>query len=100
MTPLPLTRTAYLADYACASVAEWQQCFVEEAYAQWCGAPFIEAAGAILCCNWGAAAFRAHGPSPIYRTYIDRVGRLIEEDAPPRSEERRVGKECRSRWSP
>ena len=24
----------------------------------------------------------------------------LHEDLPPRSEERRVGKECRSRWSP
>ena len=31
-----------------------------------------------------------------------KVGRdwLIEESTPNRSEERRVGKECRSRWSP
>src|SRR5256885_1434292 len=29
-----------------------------------------------------------------------RAGALVHLFAPPRSEERRVGKECRSRWSP
>src|SRR2546425_12272176 len=28
------------------------------------------------------------------------LGRPNDEGGPPRSEERRVGKECRSRWSP
>ena len=28
------------------------------------------------------------------------LGRALDEKAPSRSEERRVGKECRSRWSP
>ena len=35
--------------------------------------------------------------------YIDRENEVIvglQTDAPLRSEERRVGKECRSRWSP
>src|SRR5688572_33336258 len=27
-------------------------------------------------------------------------GRVLPEERPPRSEERRVGKECRSRWAP
>src|SRR3712207_8115465 len=38
-------------------------------------------------------------PAGVYRltgeTWFDVLG-----DRPPRSEERRVGKECRSRWSP
>src|SRR5256885_2594465 len=35
---------------------------------------------------------------PLRLEVIDGDGRVI--DHPPRSEERRVGKECRSRWSP
>ena len=31
---------------------------------------------------------------------VQGIERLGEGDAEPRSEERRVGKECRSRWSP
>ena len=42
------------------------------------------------------------GAADIYRTLMDLVGpedtELIFEEF--RSEERRVGKECRSRWSP
>src|SRR3712207_8226845 len=36
------------------------------------------------------------------KRWFDAVGHYSREDvlAPPRSEERRVGKECRSRWSP
>ena len=34
----------------------------------------------------------------IYRSYVDTPNG--ENDAKSRSEERRVGKECRSRWSP
>src|SRR5216684_9361002 len=30
----------------------------------------------------------------------DTLGRLVDRDRATRSEERRVGKECRSRWSP
>src|SRR3712207_8621763 len=36
----------------------------------------------------------------IYSEYSDRVGELVNCTAKRRSEERRVGKECRSRWSP
>src|SRR3989449_8714650 len=38
----------------------------------------------------------------ILRRELDRVGRLVEllPNSGARSEERRVGKECRSRWSP
>ena len=32
----------------------------------------------------------------IYGSFIEHLGRAVYE----RSEERRVGKECRSRWSP
>src|SRR2546426_10399092 len=31
---------------------------------------------------------------------VDRIARLLRANADERSEERRVGKECRSRWSP
>src|SRR5256886_14134128 len=34
------------------------------------------------------------------RSVLDRPGALIGRDHDARSEERRVGKECRSRWSP
>src|SRR2546429_7268877 len=34
------------------------------------------------------------------KTHTRRVGLLWRRLAPGRSEERRVGKECRSRWSP
>src|SRR2546430_12351133 len=35
-----------------------------------------------------------------YRTTLVPLFRIIDGDVTPRSEERRVGKECRSRWSP
>src|SRR3712207_824372 len=35
-----------------------------------------------------------------YRIDMDEVARIAKERKPKRSEERRVGKECRSRWSP
>ena len=31
---------------------------------------------------------------------LEDMGYLCIDNIPPRSEERRVGKECRSRWSP
>ena len=33
-------------------------------------------------------------------TFTSIVSSLVEDIINPRSEERRVGKECRSRWSP
>src|SRR2546422_10398214 len=42
--------------------------------------------------GWGV---EANANPPVLRTH-DRYGHRIDE----RSEERRVGKECRSRWSP
>ena len=39
----------------------------------------------------------------IFQKSLDKEspkGNYIFYDGPPRSEERRVGKECRSRWSP
>src|SRR5256885_17001073 len=47
-------------------------------------------------------------PKPTLPRLPDRVDTILEQwarerpdlDASPRSEERRVGKECRSRWSP
>lgn len=72
MASLPLTRTACLDDYQdCVSVAVWQQCHAIEAYQAWLGAPFVGPAGEILCYNWGAAYFRAPGPTPIYRGFRD-----------------------------
>src|SRR2546430_17500433 len=42
------------------------------------------------------------GESPAVRAVLERARQIAAlEDTPPvRSEERRVGKECRSRWSP
>ena len=34
------------------------------------------------------------------RKNVDNIERFLESTAKLRSEERRVGKECRSRWSP
>src|SRR2546427_13242712 len=36
----------------------------------------------------------------LVKEMVDALGGEIELDSEPRSEERRVGKECRSRWSP
>ena len=36
----------------------------------------------------------------IYRKLRERIAELCEAESLTRSEERRVGKECRSRWSP
>jgi len=47
-------------------------------------------------------ARRIHASSIVIDTHVDTVVRWIDldEDLGVRSEERRVGKECRSRWSP
>src|SRR5256885_15729218 len=45
------------------------------------------------------ARLREHGALPA-RKAIDYAGQLARGLAAARSEERRVGKECRSRWSP
>ena len=47
-----------------------------------------------FCSECGGALFSRHPDGTIWSV---RMGTL---DADPRSEERRVGKECRSRWSP
>src|ERR1041385_253813 len=39
-------------------------------------------------------------PAPIPAELVDRKSTRLNPDLSPRSEERRVGKECRSRWSP
>src|SRR2546427_11543407 len=44
------------------------------------------------------AFWRAHRSVPAER--LNDVGRTLLREGVPRSEERRVGKECRSRWSP
>ena len=35
-----------------------------------------------------------------FRRNLERIGELMAYEISKRSEERRVGKECRSRWSP
>src|SRR5689334_18602024 len=48
-----------------------------------------------LCCS------RKHGRSAPPRERLPQRGTCSHyTESPPRSEERRVGKECRSRWSP
>ena len=37
---------------------------------------------------------------PLTRAELDKLNGVINNASKPRSEERRVGKECRSRWSP
>ena len=37
---------------------------------------------------------------PMVREYMDKAANTVKEFKYIRSEERRVGKECRSRWSP
>lgn len=66
----PLTRTASTRDYPdCWTVADWQQRAAVEAWERWLEivqpVPFDD----VLCDNWGAASFRAPGPSPRYRSY-------------------------------
>jgi SAM-dependent methyltransferase len=85
MTPVtigldrPLTRAADLTDYpACLSVARWQQRLGQEAYDRWAPAA-PHAPPAVFCFNWGAAAFRAPGRDPIYRSHGDPLPR--EADA-------------------
>src|SRR5256885_4326104 len=41
-----------------------------------------------------------HGPELLVRAPGAERAHLPQRGRPPRSEERRVGKECRSRWSP
>ena len=50
-------------------------------------------------------SLRYYGISPweievIYNSFNEKFGITQEEIEQTRSEERRVGKECRSRWSP
>ena len=52
--------------------------------------------------EWSEPVVIDSGPSNAYRTDIafDKKGNAIAVFEQKRSEERRVGKECRSRWSP
>src|SRR5271166_2787137 len=47
-----------------------------------------------------AAVYTPFNPLKLYRGLEPSEGANSGEILPPRSEERRVGKECRSRWSP
>ena len=50
-----------------------------------------------------AEEFQAQGPflrARLWCCHLEVGGLLPWDQATPRSEERRVGKECRSRWSP
>ena len=48
-----------------------------------------------------AVCVRGRADHPITRGWLcAKVNRYLERVYHPRSEERRVGKECRSRWSP
>src|SRR5258708_15707849 len=52
--------------------------------------------------RFDATASRRHSLSPETKSYLERLERdvAITVTFNDRSEERRVGKECRSRWSP
>src|SRR3972149_11068585 len=63
----------------------------------------------VLDCQWLqqlqtygllAGSFRPDDQTCVLRSYIRQRDTLIRDSAAHRSEERRVGKECRSRWSP
>src|SRR2546429_9716679 len=47
-----------------------------------------------------AATIAALTRSPLYQSFYDRIKQILDSKDKIRSEERRVGKECRSRWSP
>ena len=49
-------------------------------------------------CHWTKKSFRDEGTCYKHKFYGISTHRCMEFS--PRSEERRVGKECRSRWSP
>src|SRR3712207_7801513 len=48
---------------------------------------------------WAVEFFKSRQTETVMRT-VRELTRRAEPDARERSEERRVGKECRSRWSP
>src|SRR5574341_2154193 len=48
----------------------------------------------------GVDRVRLTGGEPLLRRDLPRLVRLLQQNRKIRSEERRVGKECRSRWSP
>ena len=51
--------------------------------------------------EWGTACSEENGDLVVHSLEFRGEGRLeVTEDWGARSEERRVGKECRSRWSP
>ena len=62
-------------------------------------APAPQDAPEVLAAQGTAQAGQEHVPVSETVQVVTR-GVQVEPDAPQRSEERRVGKECRSRWSP
>ena len=46
------------------------------------------------------SVFEKYGYQPIETPAMENLGTLLGKYGEERSEERRVGKECRSRWSP
>ena len=60
----------------------------------------LEAIGFIGSSRPRMVAVQAAGCAPMVRAYDLGVEHAEPWENPPRSEERRVGKECRSRWSP
>src|SRR5215204_2742256 len=57
-------------------------------------------------CDWSSdvcSSDLGSTPSDTLAAFTDKIGTpapTVSNEALPRSEERRVGKECRSRWSP
>src|SRR5713101_8939863 len=64
------------------------------------GTAFVGSAAQGYVELWRALAADANVPEPFDHAQGGEVGMILRLARAPRSEERRVGKECRSRWSP
>jgi hypothetical protein len=64
LAPLALSRTCALQDFpGCLSVATWQQCLADEAWAQWTAAEHLRTRHGGLVVNYSGVDFRAPGPT-------------------------------------
>src|SRR2546422_10537845 len=63
------------------------------------GARRVKEAAILSTCNRTEVYFHGGNPEGVAR-WLEGMQNLSRDTLEPRSEERRVGKECRSRWSP